>query len=72
MRADLLRGPSDAAILEAVREGGRAAHIAERLHVYARRRWVVQRLKQLEKAGLVRRTPWSAINEVYWEVAGPD
>ena len=69
MRADLLRGPTDADILAAVRDGGRTTHIAERLHVYARRRWVARRLKRLERAGLVRRTSHSAINDIYWEVA---
>lgn len=62
--------PTDYSIARAVRDGGRAYHIADRLGVPDRHlRRVTRRLQALEKSGMVRRSErYSVPNSYYWEL----
>lgn len=58
----------DTAILAAIRDGARTAHVASRLGALHRRRDIYRHLKKMEARGLVRRNDnYSYVNSIYWE-----
>lgn len=67
MAKAVARHPPDAAILAAVRDGGRTFHIADRLGMPSRRPYILRRLRRLEEAGKVKRDPRYTYNyDIYW------
>jgi DNA-binding HxlR family transcriptional regulator len=62
--------PTDYSIARALRNGGRAYHVADRLGIPDRHlRRVTRRLQSLEKSGMVRRSErYSVPNSYFWEL----
>lgn len=59
---------SDAAILEAIRDGGRTERVADRLKLLSERSLIYRRLRRLERMGKVRRSErYTSVNSIYWE-----
>lgn len=69
MAKAVARHPPDAAILAAVRDGGRTGHVAARLGkaMALRRPYILRRLRRLEDQGKVKRDPrYTFEHDIYW------
>lgn len=59
--------PTDDQIVTALRDGGRTAHVADRLGMLIRRPYILRRMRRLERAGRVARSDrYTSANDIYW------